>query len=60
MAAASPHLELMTALLRTILGDRERSGQKESQNQKRGTPSGSCHKYGQGRKKKRYAKTNDT
>src|ERR1017187_440844 len=54
--AATPNLELTTALLRAILCNRKRNSQKHCQEESRKecrkkgarTPNGSCHMYGQG------------
>ncbi len=52
---ASPNLEFMTTLLRAILGNRKRSCKEQCQDkgQKKTarTPNGSCHKYGESRKR---------
>src|SRR6266849_329293 len=52
--AASPNLELATAILRAILGNGERNSQKHRKKEcqkKRARAEGSCHRYVQGRKR---------
>src|ERR1700737_3538521 len=58
MAAASPNLELMTALFRAILGDGKSSCKKEWQEKAARTQNGSCHRDRQ--ELKNESRTNDT